>query len=193
MNVTLSSGTLVLSFCALASLPERPPVSMDPVEVPKNALRFDDGDTVDIHWSENEIEIVRILGIDTPEVLHLEHDLPYPQPFGYEAAGFLRGCIAVADRVELLRSGQKDPYGRTLGYLILDGKNYSVLVIEARLAVESVSRYGDNGLPDQAADCLDAARRAGPVPFEDPHLYRKRMRAVSQDLKARGAYPAQGH
>lgn len=158
------------------------------VDVPKQLVAFDDGDTLVIRWDKGE-ESVRVLGIDTPEVLHLEHNIPYAQPFGTEAAGFLAGCLAAAQKVELLRSGQKDPFGRTLGYLYVDGRNYSVLVLEARLAVESVTRYGDNGLPEQAAECLAAAKAAGPVAFEDPHLYRQRMRTVSAWLKQRGLYP----
>jgi len=162
---------------------------VDPVVVPKDLISFDDGDTVAINWPGRDVEQVRILGIDTPEVQHLEHGIPYAQPFGEQAAGFLHGAIACADQVTLLRSGQNDPFGRTLGYIYLDGKNYSVMVLRARLAVESVSRYGDNGMPKQAAACLAAAKAAGPVPFEDPHGYRRRMRAVTKWLKEQGRYP----
>ncbi len=159
------------------------------VAVPKHLIRFDDGDSITIRWTQGD-EVVRILGIDTPEVLHLEHDIPYPQPFGYTAAGFLRGCLAVANKVELLRSGQKDRYDRTLGYLFVNGRNYSVLAIEARLAAGPSGRFGDNGLPKEYAACRTAAAAAGPVPFEEPHLYRKRMRALSKWMKANGSYPA---
>ena len=161
------------------------------VTVPKDLIVHDDGDTITIRWPDAEPETIRILGIDTPEVLHPEHEIPFPQPFGYEAAGFLEGCIATADRVELRRSGQQDPFGRTLAYLFVNGRNYSVLVLGARLAVESVTRYGDNGMPEEAQACLAAARAAGPVPFEDPHLYRARMREVARWMKARGTYPVQ--
>ena len=129
-------------------------------------IRFDDGDSIDIDWPKG-VEHVRILGIDTPEVQHLDHDLPYPQPFGTEAAGFLRGCLAVAKKVELLRSGKKDRYERTLGYVFVNGRNYSVLVIEARLAYGPSDRFGDNGLPEEFASCKAAAARAGPVAFDD--------------------------
>jgi len=159
------------------------------VLVAKESLFFDDGDSVVVRWKDAEPETVRMLGMDTPEVLHLEHNLPYPQPFGNEAAGFLSGCVAVADRIELLRSGQKDTFGRTLGYLYVNGKNLSVLMLSARLAVENVSRYGDNGLAVQAGECVAAAKAAGPLAFEDPHLYRQRMRAVSTWLKQHGLYP----
>lgn len=159
------------------------------VEVPKELIGFDDGDSIAIRWNEKRTETVRILGIDTPEVLHLDHGIPYPQPFGPEAAAFLHGCILGATKVELLRSGQKDPFGRTLGYVFVDGKNYSVLAIQARFAVETVSHYGDNGLPKPAAACLAAAKKAGPVAFEAPYLYRKRMRKVTAWMKEQGTYP----
>lgn len=150
------------------------------VEVPLAAVSMDDGDTFEITWGEGDRETVRILGIDTPETQHLPHNIPFDQPFGREAAGFARGAFSLADRIELLRADAKDPYGRTLGYVFLNGKNYSELVVRARLAAESVSKYGDNGFPDEAARILAAARAAGPVPFEDPGAYRQRMRAVSE-------------
>ncbi len=158
------------------------------VAVPHKLIRFDDGDSIDIRWARGT-ESVRIIGIDTPEVQHLDHDLPYAQPFGYEAAAFLRGCVQAADKVELLRSGNTDKYGRTLGYLFIDGKNYSVLVIRARLAYGPNPRFGDNGLPEEHAACLAAAAAAGPVAFEEPWLFRKRMRAVAAWMKENGTYP----
>jgi len=159
------------------------------VDVPKALIRYDDGDTITIAWPKKDPENVRILGIDTPEVLHLEHNLPYPQPFGYEAAGFLRGCVAASDKVELLRSGNKDRYGRTLAYILVDGKNYSPLVIAARLSYGPSARFGDNDLPEENAACIAAAKDAGPPPFEKPYIYRRRMRAVAEYMKKAGTYP----
>ena len=156
--------------------------------VPKAYVAFDDGDTVTIRWPDGP-EVVRILGIDAPEVQHLEHDLPFPQPFGEQAAGFLRGCLAVCDEVRILRAKDEDPYGRTLAYLFLDGKNYSALVVRARLAVANVDHYGDNGLPAQAKEVERAAEDARPVPFEMPHRYRARLRQVSAWMKEQGTYP----
>ncbi len=159
-------------------------VSVDPARI-----STDDGDSVFIRWPDGPPEAVRLLGIDTPEVMHLDHDIPYTQPFGEAATGFLKGCLAVADRVELLRSGEQDPHGRTLGYLYVNGRNYSVLVVAARLAVENVSFFGDNGLPEEARAVVAAAKAAGPVPFEPPHHFRTRMRKVSQWMKEQGTYP----
>ena len=159
-------------------------VSVDPARV-----QVDDGDTVQIRWSASDAEQVRILGIDTPETRHVEHDLPYDQPFGREAEAFARGAFAAAERIELRRSSTLDPFGRTLGYLWIDGRNYSVMVVTARLAEESVTRYGDNGLPGEASEVLAAARSAGPLPFESPGAFRARMREVSRWMKERGTYP----
>lgn len=159
------------------------------IHVSRDLISSDDGDSFSIRWPAGT-ETVRILGIDAPEVLHLDHNLPYAQPFGEEAAGFLRGCLAVADRVEVHRSGEIDPFGRTLGYLYLNGKNYSVLALQARLAVENVGYFGDNGLPEQAKEVLEAAKAAGPVAFEPPHQYRARMRKLSEWMKAQGTYPS---
>lgn len=180
---------LALAACAVGLVAPTNAAESERVKVPKALIALDDGDSVAIRWPEG-VEVVRILGIDAPEVQHLEHDLPFAQPFGEKAAGFLEGCLAVADEVVLLRSGQKDPYERTLGYLFLDGKNYSLLVLRARLAVENVSHFGDNGLPEEAAAVLEAAKAAGPVPFEAPHRYRRRMKAVSAWMKKNGTYPA---
>ena len=149
-------------------------------------VRMDDGDTVDIHWSKEDVETVRILGIDCPETRHLEHNLPYAQDFGPEARAFARGAFSTATQVDLLRSSTLDPFGRTLGYVFLNGRNYSVLVVKARLAVESVSFYGDNGIPKEAAEVVAAAKAAGPVPFEPPHQFRARMRDVTKWMQEKG-------
>ncbi len=161
-------------------------VSVDPARV-----LVDDGDTVVIQWPGDDVETVRILGIDAPETRHVEHDIPYAQPFGPEARAFAQGAFATAATVELLRARTLDPYGRTLGYLFLNGRNYSVLVVKARLAAESVTFYGDNGLPREAAAVLAAAKSAGPLPFEPPHVFRARMRDVAKWMKEKGLEPEQ--
>ena len=154
-------------------------------------VAVDDGDTVTLKWPGEQPETVRILGIDTPETRHPEHDIPYNQPFGLEARAFGQGAFATATDVELLRASTLDPYGRTLGYLFLNGRNYSTLVVRARLAEESVSRYGDNGFPAEAAAVAAAARAAGPLPFEPPGVFRSRMRAVTKRMREDGQDPGQ--
>lgn len=124
-------------------------------------VRVMDGDTAEIHWTSADVETVRVLGVDTPELFEgRDRRGGRPSPRGAEARGFARGAFAAADRVDLLRASRLDRYGRTLGYFFLDRRNYSVLVIEAGLARETISRYGDNGFPDEAAEVMEAARRS---------------------------------
>jgi endonuclease YncB( thermonuclease family) len=203
MNRTIVTLILVAALgslgarTAVAQGPERRPAARraaDPqtrphsMRVPVDPARIhvDDGDTVVIRWSKDDLETVRILGIDTPETRHVEHDLPYAQSFGPEARAFGQGAFAAATQVDLLRASTVDPYGRSLGYLFLNRRNYSVLVVQARLSAETVTFYGDNGLPNEAAEVLAAAKTAGPVPFEPPHAFRGRMRDVSRWMKEKG-------
>ena len=99
------------------------------MQVDPASVSIDDGDSVFIRWPGGEVETVRILGIDTPETRHDEHGIPIAQPFGPEARAFAQGAFAVATEIKMIRASMLDPYGRTLAYLILNGKNYSVLVI----------------------------------------------------------------
>ena len=132
---------------------------------------------------------MRFLGIDTPETRHVPHDLPYAQPFGAEARGFALGAFATATKVELLRASMTDPYGRTLGYFFVNGLNYSVLVVKARLAEETVSRYGDNGLPRGGRRGGRRREAGGPGPVRIARRLPPRMRAVSKWMKSKGIDP----
>jgi hypothetical protein len=64
-----------------------------------------------------------------------------------------------------------------------------VLVIRAGYSGETVSHYGDNGLPKESAEVVEAARDRKPLPFEEPHLFRARMRQLADWLKQHGQYP----
>lgn len=183
------SSLLILAFAVLASsvfgTPLRadedraqPRPSLERIPIDPALVDVGDGDTVTIRWSDEDRERVRILGIDTPEIAHPRFGMPIDQTFGPEATAFAAGVFAVADRIELLRAAETDPYGRTLGYLFVNGRNYSVLAVAAGFAVETVSHYGDNGLPAEAAAVLEAAQAAGPVLFEEPYRFRRRMREV---------------
>jgi micrococcal nuclease len=179
-------GVLVLAHAPEAPRAQEPQRKPQPrahgvrVEVPVASMRVDDGDTFVIAWADSDTEIVRILGIDTAETKHPEHGLPQDQEYGPEGRAFAEGAVAFTQRAEILRADILDPYGRTLGYFFLDGQNYSVAVVAAHLAWESVSHYGDNGFPEEAKAVLAAAQAAGPPPFEQPYLFRRRMREAAQ-------------
>jgi endonuclease YncB( thermonuclease family) len=132
----------------------------------------DDGDTIRISWLDGPRETVRILGIDAPEIRHQNNPIAEDQPYGQESLAFARRLIQGARRLELVRATHGDRFGRTLGYLFVDGANYSVLAIENHLAESTIDRFGNSGFPREAAEVRDAARRAGPPPFESPVRFR---------------------
>jgi endonuclease YncB( thermonuclease family) len=199
--------SIALTFAAAVSLPlfaqtpqpagarpapkPQPRIASSRVAVDPALVRVDDGDTVVIQWSREDAEIVRILGIDTPETQHYAHNLPFDQPFGAEARAFARGAFSAATKVEILRAATLDPFGRSLAYCFINGQNYSILVLKARLAEESITAFGDNGFPEEAAAVLAVAKAAGPLPFQPPHEFRARMREVTRYLKDRGEYPSE--
>ena len=182
LGIVLALGALVLAnadrVARAQERPQRPQPRLhgERVDVPVATVRVDDGDTFEIVWAPADTEIVRILGIDTPETMHPAHGLPRDQEYGPEARAFAQGAVAFSEKIELRRADTLDPYGRTLGYFFLDDKNYSVVVVAAHLAYESVSHYGDNGFPEEAAAVLAASKEAGTPPFEQPYLFRRRMR-----------------
>jgi micrococcal nuclease len=206
-----ASGTALLGLCLIPLLmgqapapgagatqaagerPQAKPQSRpsgERVKVDPSLVAVEDGDTVVIRWPGGDSEVVRILGIDTPETRRLEHNLPFDQPFGKEADAFAKGAFAAASEIELLRCPTLDPYDRTLGYLYINGRNFSIMVIKARYSTETVSHYGDNGLPEEAALVKAAAKDIGPLPFEPPHQYRARMRDLTNWMKQNGQFPA---
>ena len=147
------------------------------VPVDPRDVWVDDGDTIRIKWPDAPPERVRILGIDAPEVANARYPGRRGQDHGEESRTFARRRILAAGRLELLRAPRPDRYGRTLGYLFVDGSNFSVLSIENHMAESTVDRFGDNGFPDEAAQVREAARKAGPPPFESPRAFRDRTAA----------------
>ena len=142
------------------------------IVVDPGRVRVDDGDTIRINWPDAAAETVRILGIDAPEIRHKNDPSSWDQPFGRESLGFARQHLLKAGRLELLRAAHRDRFLRTLGYLFVDGVNYSTLAIENHMAESTIERFGDSGFPREAVEVRDAERRAGPPPFESPAKFR---------------------
>ncbi len=67
--------------------------SLERIPVDPALIDVGDGDTVVIHWSEEDNERVRILGIDTPEVAHHSMGWYDDQPYGPEATAFPKGVF----------------------------------------------------------------------------------------------------
>ncbi|HAH07814.1 MAG TPA: hypothetical protein DCM05_15040 [Elusimicrobia bacterium] len=157
---------------------EQAPVSAKPVAsriaLNKEYIHLLDGDTIFYGPKRGKKRNLRILGIDTPEVRHYPAGKFEDQEYGQKVKAYVRGVISRADKVEALLCGE-DIYQRTLAHVYVDGQLLSVKVLKRGYAYETVSHYGDNGLPELAQEILDAAA-AGPKPlFENPYLWRKRM------------------
>jgi micrococcal nuclease len=150
----------------------------------------DDGDTIKITWEDAPRETVRLLGIDAPEIRHSRNPGSLDQPYGRESLEFARRRILGAGRLELLRAQHTDRYRRTLGYVFVDGMNYSVLAIENHMAESTIDRFGDSGFPREAAEVAAAARRAGPIPFESPVKFRDRTRISPAEPASPPTLPA---
>lgn len=138
-------------------------------ECPKGSIAYDDGDSFSCAG-----EPIRVLGIDTPEITHAAHGIHRDQPKGREAAAFTKEQLSKARRVVIVRGG-RDPYGRTLAHVLIDGELLGVQLIAAGLAWENVSRYGDNGLPAFALQITEAWKALPKKPaFQDPHNWRRK-------------------
>ncbi len=132
----------------------------------KSRIVFDDGDTI-----SHEGVTFRILGMDTPEIIHEKDGIFENQPYGPEAAALAEKLISEARAVEYLAGG-KDRYGRTLAHVFIDGELLSVLLIKAGLAYEDVSKFGHSGFPGYARLILEAGRSMPAPPFENPLYWR---------------------
>jgi endonuclease YncB( thermonuclease family) len=138
------------------------------VRVDVEQIDFVDGDTFDVSGKP-----IRVLGIDTPEVIDPEAGFLEDQPYGREAAESTRVWISRARVVELAKDG-RDVYDRRLAHVFVDGELLGVKLLQHGLAYENVSHFGDNGFPDLADRILRAAE-AGPKPqFEQPYQWRKK-------------------
>lgn len=115
----------------LLPLPSQNPVPAGFVPV-KNVV---DGDTVEV-WRDGRAVRVRLIGIDTPEVVDPRKVV---QCFGREASIEAHKVLEGKNvRLELdPTQGETDKYGRLLAYLFTpDGQNYNQYMIEQGFAHE---------------------------------------------------------
>lgn len=124
-------SALLLIFIALLVLRpwERGP-NGGPAAVAVRVARVVDGDTIEAQIG-NEIEDVRLIGIDTPETV--KPGTPV-QCFGPRASHFTKRQLE-GKRVRLVFGVERrDVYGRLLAYAYLDGRFFNPLLIRRGLA-----------------------------------------------------------
>jgi micrococcal nuclease len=110
-----------------------------------------DGDTFDISPAVRSMDRVRMIGVDTPEVYG------GTEPCGPEASEFTTRHLE-GRRVTLgVGEDPKDPYGRLLAWVWLDGQMFNKMLVLAGLA-EAVS-YPPNTRYDQKLAQAEALAR----------------------------------
>lgn len=138
-------------------------------------IEFDDGDTFYYRGQP-----IRVLGVDTPEIKEPSVGIFEDQPYGRAAAESTRVWIERAHRIEAAYDG-RDKYHRRLAHVFLDGELLGVRLVNAGLAYENVSHFGDNGFPDLADRILRAAHDGPKPPFEPPYRWREKHQKKSTD------------
>ena len=90
--------------------------------------RVVDGDTLVVSGGER----IRLIGVDTPETKHPNKPV---QPFGKEAYEFTKRTVE-GKHVQIKYDPRetKDRYGRTLGYVYVDGKFLNEMLLREGLA-----------------------------------------------------------
>ena len=91
-----------------------------------------DGDTCYVMIDGNKAKI-RLLELDTPEISKPKCDTELE--LGIEARDYLNNLIANALIVEIKTKYEKDYFGRTLAYLIVDGEDASAKIRSNNLGV----------------------------------------------------------
>jgi len=130
-------ATIVATFSTAAA--QRLPVG--PLLGPVPVLRVLDGDTV-VLGSNLGPRVVRLIGIDTPEVAHPERGR---EPFGPEASAFTEALLSRGTPVWVeLDLETEDAYGRLLAYLYLPDAEGDWLVGGSRASMvnEEIARSG---------------------------------------------------
>ena len=91
-----------------------------------------DGDTCYVMIDGNKAKI-RLLELDTPEISKPKCEAELE--LGLEARDYLNNLIANASLVEIKTKYEKDYFGRTLAYLIIDGEDASAKIRSNNLGV----------------------------------------------------------
>jgi endonuclease YncB( thermonuclease family) len=87
---------------------------------------IEDGDTVTIIHTDGVLDIVRLLGLDAPEIAHHKDEIA--QPSGDLAQKFLSDLIL--NKKVTIQSKTRDPHGRLLGRILLNGVDVNLTLLE---------------------------------------------------------------
>lgn len=127
------------------------PIRVGIAEAHPVVTRVVDGDTIEVRMPDGELEHVRLLLVDTPEVFG------GVECYGREASAFVRGLLPAGALVRLERDvTNRDSFGRLLRYLYLpDGTMLNERLVEGGYA--EYHRY--DGVNVRYATRIEAAQR----------------------------------
>ena len=126
------------------------PFTVGVTEAPPAVTRVVDGDTIEVRMPDGELERVRLLLVDTPEVFG------GVECYGREASEFVRGLLPAGAVIRLERDvTNRDSFGRLLRYLYLpDGA-----MLNERLVEGGYAEYNPyDGVNVLYADRIEAAQ-----------------------------------
>jgi len=93
-------------------------------------MRVIDGDTLE---DMREEITYRIVNIDTPETGSRAR-CPAERDLGNRATNAVRTLLSSAERLELRPTGRTDRYGRTIAFVVIDGRDMGETLIAEGLA-----------------------------------------------------------
>ena len=89
--------------------------------IPATIIRDVDGDTVIARLESGRVEKVRLLGVDTPEVVDPRKPV---QCFGHVASEFTKSQLVGRHVMLEFDAEPRDKYGRMLAYVLVDGHRF---------------------------------------------------------------------
>ena len=146
------------------------PDAYELIEIQKAGIKVVDGDTI-----EYRKEKIRFMSIDTPEkASDVFKDGASQEPWATKASDFTKDFIQKGSKIQIIRTENRDRYGRILAYVIVDGKNLSAELAHAGLGYTYYAdRYMEQGLHEYRKQVKDAGKNVTPE-FEAPDKWRKK-------------------
>jgi micrococcal nuclease len=123
-------------------------------DVPEHVERVIDGDTIVL---EGHVR-VRLIGVDTPEVVHPHKPV---EPLGPEASQFTRSLVEDRDVTLQFDRERRDRYGRVLAYVYVDGKLVNEEIIRAGFSRAQTRYKFDRTMANRFLAAEAEAKEAG--------------------------------
>lgn len=128
-----------------------------PAVVSATVVHVVDGDTIVAAFHDGHTEIVRVLGVDTPETVDPRKPV---QCFGPEASAYAKSQLTGRPVRLEFDVERRDRYGRLLAYVLVDGHRYEDDLLRRGLARLLVIAPNGSHARAMLAEEL-GARRAG--------------------------------